>query len=134
MADTPLRTLGVPKQSGGCEEEQSPAAPPQPGLRTVNRAQNLPYLGFVAVVVGQPIACGAGVMLAAPAPIQLQPEIVPNMADEIMAWHDAAGEEMLRDPILLVINIEQIRRGAVAEPTRGGAKSFRYWLTYEMIF
>ena len=63
----------------------------------------------------QPVIGGAGVMPAAPAPVLLQSEQIAELAHQAVAWHQAAGEEVLADPIGGVGGVEAIGRAAVAE-------------------
>ena len=58
---------------------------------------------------------GALVMRAAPAPFLLDFEQIGILPDQMMARHHAAGEEMLRDPVLAIGAIEQIGAGAMGE-------------------
>ena len=103
------------EQSRRRQEKQPPAAPPQPGIGTVNRPQHFRHRGVVTIEIGQPIAGRARVVRAAPLPFLLRHEPARDAADQAVAGHDAAGEEVLGDPILLVVGIEPVRPGAVAE-------------------
>ena len=67
------------------------------------------------VEIGEPVERRAPIMLAAPAPFLLDLEQIGILPDQMMARHHAAGEEMLRDPVLAVGAIEQIGAGAMGE-------------------
>src|SRR6202167_6669385 len=69
----------------------------------------------VAILMGEPVERRTAVMIAAPAPFALDLEQGTEMPDQPVARHDAAGEEILRDPVGAVAVIEAVRRGAVAE-------------------
>ena len=84
---------------------------PQAGLRAINAVQQGADTLRVGIVVGKPVVRGALIVAAVPAPILLQTEQLRKTADESVARHDAAGEEVPRDPIRRVGGIEAIRRG-----------------------
>jgi hypothetical protein len=69
----------------------------------------------MTVVIFQPVIGCALIIAPIPQPFRLNREQIAEIADQSMARHDAAGEEMLRDPIGLILAIEAIRRRAMAE-------------------
>src|SRR5581483_1893606 len=69
----------------------------------------------MAIEIGEPVERRALVMLAAPAPLPLDFKQIGILPDQLMARHHAAGEEMLRDPVVLVVAVEQIGAGAVSK-------------------
>ena len=69
----------------------------------------------VAVEIGEPMVGGAPVMRAVPPPLLLHGEEIAEPANEAVARHDAAGEEVLRDPVGAVAGVEAIGRATVAE-------------------
>ena len=64
-------------------------------------------------------------MRAAPAPFLLDREQVGILADQMMARHHAAGEEMLRDPVLAIGAVKQIGAGPVSEDVHEEASAVR---------
>ncbi len=67
------------------------------------------------VEVLEPVLRGALVVPAVPAPFGLDRETIRELPDQPVARHDSAGEIMLRDPVVLVVRGEPIRRVPVAE-------------------
>src|SRR6202022_4763566 len=108
MADAPFAAVGVAEQPRGGEEEPAPAPHPQGGVVAVDVAKNAFYLVAVGIEIAEPVKRGALVMRAAPAPFLLDREQIGILPDQMMARHHAAGEEMPRDPVLLVVAVEQI--------------------------
>src|SRR3984957_20056083 len=108
MADAPFDAVGVAEQSCGGEEEPAPAPHPQGGVVAINRTKNVLDLVAAGIEIGEPGERGALIMHAAPAPFLLDLEQISVLPDQMMARHHAAGEEMLRDPVVPVGAIEQI--------------------------
>src|SRR5215475_9411822 len=115
MADSPLGTVGMAEQTRGREEEPAPAPHPQRRVVTVNVAQHRLDRVVTRIEIGEPVERGAPIMLAAPAPFLLDLEQVGILPYQMMARHHAASEEMLGDPVLAVVAIEQIGAGAMVE-------------------
>ena len=67
------------------------------------------------VVVGQPVLGGPPVVLAAPAPVGFDFEQVGKLGHQVVARHHPAGEEVLADPVGLVLDVESIGRGPMGE-------------------
>src|SRR3984957_12171657 len=115
MADAPFDAVGVAEQSGGGEEEPAPATHPQRGVAAVELTKNALDLVTSGIEIGEPVERGALVVGAAPAPFLFDLEQIGILPDQMMARHHAAGEEMLRDPVLPVVAIEQISAGTMGE-------------------
>src|SRR5712664_851839 len=115
MADAPFAAVGVTEQPCGGEEEPAPAPHPQGGIVAVDVAKNAFDLIAVGIEIAETVERGALIMRAAPAPFLLDLEQIGILPDQMMARHHAAGEEMLRDPVLSVGAIEQISARAVGE-------------------
>src|SRR5690348_6954421 len=115
MADAPFAAVGVAEQARCSEEEPAPAPHPQGCAGAVDVAQHGFDLVRIGIEVREPVERGPLVMRAAPAPFLLDLQQVGILPDQMMARHDAAGEEMLRDPVLGVGAVEQICPGTMAE-------------------
>src|SRR5882672_5304951 len=115
MTDAPLASIRVAEQARGREEEPAPAAHPQAGVAAVDRPQHVIDLVAVSVETAEPVERGALIVRAAPAPFLLDLEQVSILPDQVMARHHAAGEEMLRDPVLAVGAVEQVGTGSMGE-------------------
>src|SRR4051794_29621658 len=113
MADAPFGAAAIAKKAGRGEEEQPPAPTPDWRLGPVNVFKDHVDLLDIGVEFGKPVARGALVVSAAPAPVLLDFEKVRKTTDQPMAWHDAAGEEMLRDPVRPVRVVEPVRTVAM---------------------
>ena len=108
MADTPCAAFLVSKQAGHREEEHTPAPPPQGRAGAINAAQDRFNFWGIRAEIRQPRVGGALVVLAAPAPIRLDGEQMREAVDQPVTWHNAAGEEIARDPVGGVIGVETI--------------------------
>src|ERR1700689_3901384 len=113
MADAPFAAAGITEQTSGGEKEPAPAPHPQAAVFAIDLAQDAFDLGAVGIEIGKPVQRRAPVMLAAPAPFLFDLEQIGILPDQMMARHDAAGEKMLRDPVFLVVAVEQIGAGAM---------------------
>ena len=77
------------------------------------------------VEIDEPVVRGALIMRAAPAPFLLHREDVVELPDQVMARHQPAREDMLRNPVVTIEPVEQLRAGAMGddlheEPPLGG--------------
>ena len=108
MANTPCAAFLVPEQPGHREEKHTPAPPPQARVGAINATQNRFDFWGIRVKIRQPRVGGALVVLAAPAPVRLDGEQMRKAVNQPVTWHDAAGEEIARDPVGGVIGIETI--------------------------
>ena len=115
MADAPFRAIGEAEQPGGGQKEQPPAPPPKFRFGAISIAQHPADRILMQIVIRQPILRRAPVMPAVPLPFDLRVEQIAEMTDQPVARHDAAGEEMLGDPVRLVTRVEAIRPAAMAE-------------------
>src|SRR5665213_2398081 len=102
MADAPFAAVGVAEQARGGEEEPAPAAHPHIRIGAVDLAKNDLDLVAVRIEIAEPVERGALVVGAAPAPFLLDLEQIGILPDQMMARHHPAGEEMLRDPVLVL--------------------------------
>src|SRR6478752_6857355 len=97
VADTPFAAVGVAELACGGGEGPAPAAHPERGLLAMDLAQDR-FDGVVTFVeIGQPVLRCALVMRTAPAPFLFDREQVGILANQVMARHHAAAEEVLRD-------------------------------------
>src|SRR6056297_2451235 len=96
------------EQAHGRKEEQPPAAPPEFCILAIYLAQDFTDLRMGIVEILQPLPGGVFVVHAIPAPVLLDVEEVGKLPDEIVAGHHAAGKEMLRDPVRLVVLVESV--------------------------
>src|SRR5215813_9926968 len=108
MADPPFAAVGVTEQPRRREKEPAPAPHPQRGIVAIDIAQHLVDLVAMRVEIGQPALRSALVVRAAPAPFLFDLEYSGILPDQMMARHHPAGEEMLRDPVLAIVAVEQI--------------------------
>src|ERR1700712_3652674 len=95
MADTPFIAIIEAEQARGGEEEPAPAPHPQMGAGAIDRQQDLLDPVAVGIEIHQPLLRRALIMRAAPAPFLLDREQIAILADQAMARHYPAGEEML---------------------------------------
>jgi hypothetical protein len=89
----------VPEQACCSEEKQTPPTPPQICIGAIDLSQDCVDRSSVRVEIVKPIQGGPLVVSAAPAPIVLGREKLWKAHEQPMARHDAAGEEMLRNPV-----------------------------------
>src|SRR6266700_5304681 len=115
MADAPLAAAGVAEQARGGEKEPAPAPHPQCGVAAIDVLQHLLDLLAAQIEIGEPVFRGALVMHPTPAPFLFDLEQIGILPDQMMARHHAAGEDMLRDPVLAVGTVEYVSAGAMGE-------------------
>src|SRR6266403_3932488 len=108
MADAPFAAIGIAEQPGGCEQEPAPAPHPQRGVVAAGLAKTTLDLVAMGIEIAEPVERRALIMRAAPAPFLLDLEQIGILPDQMMAWHHAAGEKMLRDPVFAIGATEQI--------------------------
>src|SRR5271157_4435997 len=111
----PLVAVAEAEQARRGEKKKTPASFPESGLSAVHRVQDRIDLRLVAIVIAEPIKQRPRIMGSIPAPLLLDREQVGVLADQVVARHDAAGEEMLRDPVGLIAMLECVRAMAMAE-------------------
>ena len=115
MADRPFLAIAVAEESFRRQKEEPPAFAPERRVRPIRLAQNRIDLRAVGVEVSQPVGRRPLVMETAPAPFVFDSEEIVEISDKPVARHDAAGEEMLRDPVRFVGMIEAIGLVAMGE-------------------
>ncbi len=72
----------------------------------------------VGVEIPEPVERGALVVLAIPPPVLFHLEQVGEVGDQVAAWHDAACEEVVGDPVGGIVDVEAVGRGAMREDVR----------------
>ena len=125
MADPPFAAACVAEQALGGKIEQAPAPPPARGIRAIDRVQHRIDFGAMGIEQRQPVARGARIMIARPAPLRLNPEQIGELCDQAVAGHDPAGKEMLRDPVGAVggvkpVGMRPMREHMHKQPALGG--------------
>ena len=84
MADPPFAAACVAEQALGGKIEQAPAPPPARGIRAIDLVQHRIDFGAMGIEQRQPVARGAGIMIARPAPLRLNPEQIGKLRDQAM--------------------------------------------------
>src|SRR5690349_16850061 len=111
VTNPPDVAIVVTEEAGCCEEEQSPATLPKMSVLAIDGFEQRFYLVDFAVEICQPIESRLLIMLARPTPILFNGEALPKAIRQIISGHDAAGEEMMRNPVCRILVVETI--GAV---------------------
>src|SRR3954451_5246172 len=106
VADAPLGSVGIAEQARGREKEPAPAPHPLGGLLAMDVAQGRLDQTAMRVEIGEPVVGGALIMRAAPAPLLLDHEDIVELPDEVMARHQPAREDVLRDPVFAIGPVE----------------------------
>src|SRR4051794_28567294 len=99
MADAPFFAVGVSEQADCGKKKQTPSPLPKTRVLPVDLSQHLEDFGSIPIVVGEPVAGCLLIMPAVPLPLGVYAEDILKLPDQPMTGHDAAGEEMLRDPV-----------------------------------
>jgi hypothetical protein len=115
VADAPFLAAPVAEQTRGGEKEQTPTPSPEARVPAIDLLEDRPDHRIVAVVVGEPVEGGALVVTPGPSPVGLHLEQVGELPDQVVAGHDAAGEEMAADPVGLVVQVEAVGGRPVGE-------------------
>ena len=80
--------------------------------------EEFPNLRFVRVHVREPRVRGLFVVLAVDTPVVHEAEVVLEVEQQVVAGHDAAGEEVARHPVALVAHVERVGVARVREDVR----------------
>ena len=125
MADSPFSACSIAKQPFRREEEKAPATTPQRRLDSVDIAQHRIDLVAVRIEIPKPVQRRPLVVDAIPEPLLLYREKISEAVDKLATGHDAAGKEMLRDPIGLLGVIEPVGPITMGEDMDEHAPLFR---------
>src|SRR5687768_3734136 len=87
------------EEPGSGEEEQPPTPPPEPGIDAVGPSQYRFDPAAFAIEIGKPVERRLPVMRARPPPFMLDPIDILEPVRQVEGRHDAAREEVMRDPV-----------------------------------
>jgi len=116
VGDVPFFAAAEAPEFGAGHEKDAPVDPPADGLvGAVGLGEERADLGGMGVHVLQPGLGGLLVVGAVDAPVIFQGQIFLEIEEEIVAGHDAAGEEIAGHPVGGVASLEVVGEFAMGE-------------------
>ncbi len=115
MPNEPFVAAIETEQFAASQIEHPPPVEPAIRVLVVSRCENLHDFSAVRIHIGQPSFSCLLIVNAIPRPLFCQRQIVLEMRQQFVAWHDAAGEKVATHPIAGSFVLEFIGQRFVAE-------------------